>query len=137
MYRQAHTHVYVHMYICICMYTMHVYSMYKYMYMKNHIIRRKEEGKEGRKKRTNTENLQQPRRLKNIYALPASCTCTQYTQRSTCTQYTCVHMYMYVYMYTVYTAEYMYIELVRVIEATEHSWCVWRGWQPEYASCHV
>ena len=32
-----------------------------------HYIRRKEEGKEGRKKRINTNNLQQPQRLTKIY----------------------------------------------------------------------
>ena len=37
-----------------------------------HYIRRKEEGKEGRKKRTNTNNLQQPQRLRKkdiVYSL--------------------------------------------------------------------
>ena len=34
-----------------------------------HYIRRKEEGKEGRKKRTNTNNLQQPQRLRKIYIM--------------------------------------------------------------------
>ena len=32
-----------------------------------HYIRRKEEGKEGRKKQTNTNNLEQPQRLTYVY----------------------------------------------------------------------
>ena len=41
-----------------------------------HCIRRKEEGKKEERKRTNTDNLQQPQRLRKmymyVYALPAS-----------------------------------------------------------------
>ena len=67
-----HVHVHVHVcyteiqYMCMCTWTIILYIV--------HYIRRKEEGKEGRKKRTNTDNLQQPQRLwKNIHTV---CVCT-------------------------------------------------------------
>ena len=52
----------------------HVSLLHEQSYYIVHYIRRKEEGKEGRKKRTNTDNLQQPQRLRKIcvHTLPAS-----------------------------------------------------------------
>ena len=56
--------LYVHVHTRTCIYV-HVHEQSYYIV---HYIRRKEEGKEGRKKRTNTNNLQQPQRLReNIY----------------------------------------------------------------------
>ena len=51
------TYTYIHMIICV-----HEQSYYIV-----HYIGRKEEGKEGRKNQTNTNNLQQPQGLRKIY----------------------------------------------------------------------
>ena len=58
----AEVHVHVQC-TCTCMHT-HVHEQ---SYHIVHYIRRKEEGKEGRKKRTNTDNLQQTQRLRKKY----------------------------------------------------------------------
>jgi len=57
-----------------------------------HYIRRKEEGKEGREKRTNTNNLQQPQRLTYVYLYMYSISqlgmqmhCALWPVSSTCT----------------------------------------------------
>ena len=55
------SHPYIHVHAILYM---HVHEQSYYIV---HYIRRKEEGKEGRKKRTNTNNLQQPQRLRKIY----------------------------------------------------------------------
>ena len=64
-----------------CMYTevegTSIVGVHEQSYYIVRYIRRKEEGKEGRKKQTNTNNVQQPQRLrKYIYMCMHSHTCT-------------------------------------------------------------